>query len=79
MSQISEYRIIILKNFWVCNSLVESLEMLPLYNKQDWQKSDHRVNIISTNFGILGSSPPESGEGSLQYVQRWILSLKFLG
>ena len=47
-------------------SPVELPEMLGLCNKQDWQKSDHRVNIISTNFGILGSSPPESEEGYLQ-------------
>ena len=53
-------------------SPAESPEMLGLCNKQDWKKSDHKVNIISTKFGILGSSPPESGEGSLQYVQRWI-------
>ena len=78
MNQIFEYRIIILKNLWVCNSPAESSEMLGFCNLlARLAESNYRNNIVSTNFGILGSSPPESGEGSLQYVQRWILSLKF--
>ena len=48
------------------NSPTKSPEMLAPSNQQDWQSPISGRNIISTNFGILGSSPPESEEGSLQ-------------
>ena len=47
-------------------SPAESPEILAPRNQQDWKKSDRREKHRFNHFGILGSSPPESEEGSLQ-------------